>query len=117
MSKIDYLVDEAGKQKAVVIDSAQHGTLWEDLHDALLVEQREDDPRKSLEEVEAGCDNKASSGRVPRIGVLANSYFRVSSIAWHGLTSTSIRGTQRLRRRSDKFGGGVVHSRDDFSGD
>ena len=53
MTGIDYVVDEQGRQKAVVIDLAQHGDLWEDFYDALLVEQRKDEPRESLEEVEA----------------------------------------------------------------
>jgi hypothetical protein len=48
---IEYLVDDMGSRKAVVIDLAEHEELWEDFYDALLTEQRRDEPRESLEEV------------------------------------------------------------------
>ena len=51
MKGIQYLVDESGEKTAVLIDLKEHGTLWEDLYDALIAEQRRDEPRASLEEV------------------------------------------------------------------
>ena len=51
MKGIQYVVDESGEKTAVLIDLKEHGTLWEDLYDALLAEQRRDEPRASLEEV------------------------------------------------------------------
>jgi hypothetical protein len=50
---IRYLVDESGNRTAVVIDLTSLGELWEDFHDRYLAEQRADEPRESLEEVEA----------------------------------------------------------------
>ena len=51
MKGIEYLVDDAGKRKAVVIDLSEHKELWEDFHDAMLAEQRRDEPRESLDDV------------------------------------------------------------------
>lgn len=51
MKGIEYLVDESGRRKAVVIDLAEHEELWEDFHDVLLAEAREDEPRETLEDV------------------------------------------------------------------
>lgn len=51
MKGIEYLVDDAGSGKAVVIDLAEHEELWADVHDSLLAEQRRGEPRESLGEV------------------------------------------------------------------
>ena len=51
MRGIEYLVDERGQRKAVVIDLTEHEELWEDFYDLLLAEEREDEPRESLEQV------------------------------------------------------------------
>lgn len=51
MKGIEYVVDDSGHRKAVVIDLAEHEELWADFHDALLAEQRRDEPRDSLEDV------------------------------------------------------------------
>jgi hypothetical protein len=48
---IKFLVDEAGDRKAVVIDLAQYGELWEDFYDTLLAKEREHEPRETLAEV------------------------------------------------------------------
>jgi hypothetical protein len=52
MSGVSFMVDEHGRKKAVVIDLDQHGAIWEDIHDALVVKSRRRDPRESLAEVE-----------------------------------------------------------------
>ena len=51
MSGIEYLIDERGKKKAVVIDLRKHARLWEDFYDALVASTRKDEPRESLESV------------------------------------------------------------------
>ena len=51
MKGIEYVVDETGDRKAVVIDLAEHGELWEDFYDKLLAEERKDEPRETLAEV------------------------------------------------------------------
>ncbi len=48
---IQYLIDENGNKKAVVIDLKKHGDLWEDLYDRLVAEQRRHEPRESLKKV------------------------------------------------------------------
>ena len=51
MKGIDFVVDEAGERKAVVIDLDEHGELWEDFYDALVAKEREREPRETLTEV------------------------------------------------------------------
>jgi hypothetical protein len=52
MSGINFIVDERGKKKSVVIDLDLHANLWEDFYDALIVRSRREEPRESLAEVE-----------------------------------------------------------------
>jgi hypothetical protein len=51
MKGIEFLTDEKGERKAVVIDLAEHGELWEDVYDTFLAEERSGEPRESLSEV------------------------------------------------------------------
>jgi hypothetical protein len=51
MKGIEYVIDEAGNRKAVLIDLELHEALWEDFLDQLLAEDRKHEPRESLEEV------------------------------------------------------------------
>lgn len=48
---IQYLVDDSGERQAVLIDLKEHGELWEDIYDTLLVEQRANEPRETIGEV------------------------------------------------------------------
>ncbi len=48
---VDVVVDPAGERKAVLIDLRRHRELWEDFYDALLVQERADEPRESLDQV------------------------------------------------------------------
>jgi hypothetical protein len=50
MSGISFVVDERGE--AVMIDLEQHGSVWEDIHDLLVVRSRRREPRETLAEVE-----------------------------------------------------------------
>lgn len=52
MEGIQFLVDEKGHRLGVLIDLTRYGELWEDFYDALLVRERESEPRESLAEVE-----------------------------------------------------------------
>lgn len=52
MQGISYLVDESGNKTAVVIDLSTFGELWEDFYDRFLAQQRADEPRESLDDVE-----------------------------------------------------------------
>jgi hypothetical protein len=51
MRGIEYVVDESGKRKAVLIDLELHEDLWEDFADQLIAREREQEPRESLAEV------------------------------------------------------------------
>lgn len=53
MKGIEYVVDDRGQRKAVLIDLSLFGELWEDFYDALIAEERKDEPRETLDEVRA----------------------------------------------------------------
>jgi hypothetical protein len=48
---VEFIVDDEGNKKAVLIDLKKHREIWEDFYDTLLVKERESEPRESLEEV------------------------------------------------------------------
>jgi hypothetical protein len=51
MKGVEFVIDEEGKKKAVLIDLKRHRDLWEDFYDTLLAKEREGEPRESLQEV------------------------------------------------------------------
>jgi hypothetical protein len=55
---VQFLVDEKGARKAVLIDLDQYGELWEDFYDSLVAHQREREPRESLESVKTRLRRK-----------------------------------------------------------
>ena len=63
MDGIRFLTDETGAHTAVVIDLAVHGDLWDDFYDILLAEEREGEPRESLEEVRGRLEDQ---GIIPK---------------------------------------------------
>jgi len=48
---VQFVTDESGRRRGVLLDLRRHGEIWEDIYDALVARQREDDPRESLESV------------------------------------------------------------------
>lgn len=48
---VEFIIDDNGQKKAVLIDLKKHGKLWEDFYDTLRVKERESEPRESLKEV------------------------------------------------------------------
>jgi hypothetical protein len=52
MSGIDFVVDERGRKKSVILDLQKHGDLWEDIHDTLIVRSRRQEARETLAAVE-----------------------------------------------------------------
>jgi hypothetical protein len=48
MRDIQFVVDEKGRKRAVVIDLQKYGALWEDFYDTLIARQRAGEPRESL---------------------------------------------------------------------
>jgi hypothetical protein len=51
MPGVEFLVNDRGERRAVLIDLKKHGALWEDLYDAYLVHARRREPRESLAQV------------------------------------------------------------------
>jgi hypothetical protein len=50
MKGVQYVVDDQGEKRAVLIDLKINKELWEDFYDAALAEQRADEPRETLDE-------------------------------------------------------------------
>ena len=53
MKGIQFVVDEAGEKKAVLIDLAEWGELWEDFYDILVSRSRKDEPIVPWSELKA----------------------------------------------------------------
>jgi len=51
MKGVEFIVNEKGKKKAVVLDLKTHRDVWEDFCDVLRAKERENEPRESLESV------------------------------------------------------------------
>ena len=51
MKGVQFLVDDEGERKAVMIDLSVHSELWEDFFDAVIAKERKDEPREPLKEV------------------------------------------------------------------
>ncbi|RLC78185.1 MAG: hypothetical protein DRI61_10260 [Chloroflexi bacterium] len=53
MRGIQFVVDESGKRKAVIIDLEEWGEIWEDIYDILVSEARRNEPRVSWKALKA----------------------------------------------------------------
>jgi len=51
MKGVQFVVNDEGTKKAVIIDIKKHGDLWEDFYDTLVAKERKAEPRESLEDV------------------------------------------------------------------
>lgn len=51
MPGVEFLVNDRGEKRAVLIDLKKHRALWEDLYDAYVVHSRRREPRESLAQV------------------------------------------------------------------
>jgi hypothetical protein len=51
MKGVEFVVDEKGNRKAVVLDLKTHRDVWEDFCDVLRAKERENEPRESLDSV------------------------------------------------------------------
>ena len=59
MKGVEFVVDEKGKKKAVVIDLKTHRDVWEDFCDVLRAKERKDEPRETLDSVKKKVIKKA----------------------------------------------------------
>ena len=48
---IQYIVDDQGKKKSVILDLERWGEYWEDFYDVLVSESRRDEPNISWEKL------------------------------------------------------------------
>ena len=62
MKGIQFVVDDAGKKKAVLIDLDEWGEEWEDFYDLLVSESRRNEPKASWQELKAETHYEAKSG-------------------------------------------------------
>ena len=62
MRGVRYLVDEAGKRTAVVIELEEWGEIWEDLYDVLVSESRKDEPTVPWETLKAKLAAEEAAG-------------------------------------------------------
>ncbi|HVT56847.1 MAG TPA: hypothetical protein VHR45_00465 [Thermoanaerobaculia bacterium] len=62
MKGVSFVVDEKGERQAVLIDLSEHADLWEDFYDALLAQERAQEPRETLEEVRAELSSQGKLG-------------------------------------------------------
>ncbi len=53
MKGVEFVVDDSGKKKAVIIDLGQWGELWEDFYDILVSESRKSEPTIPWSELKA----------------------------------------------------------------
>jgi hypothetical protein len=51
MNDIQYIVDDDGTKRAVIIDLDKFRDLWEDFYDSLIARSRANEPRESLNTV------------------------------------------------------------------
>ena len=53
MKGIQFVIDEKGKKKAVLIDLSEWGELWEDIYDVLVSHARKQEPRVDWKDLKA----------------------------------------------------------------
>jgi len=58
MKGIQFVVDDTGKKKAVLIDLSEWGELWEDIYDILVSQSRKDEPTVPWEKLKAEMEQE-----------------------------------------------------------
>lgn len=53
MKGIQFVIDDSGNKKAVLIDLSQWGELWEDVYNVLVSQSRRNEPTVLWEELKA----------------------------------------------------------------
>jgi hypothetical protein len=62
MKGIQFVVDDTGKKKAVLIDLEEWGEIWEDIFDTLVSESRRGEPTVPWDELKAEMESEGRSG-------------------------------------------------------
>ena len=63
MKGINYVIDETGHKRAVMIDLQELSDMWEDFYDICIVEKRASEPRETLAEVKRRL---VKAGKLPK---------------------------------------------------
>jgi PHD/YefM family antitoxin component YafN of YafNO toxin-antitoxin module len=58
MKGVQFVVDDSGKKKAVLIDLEEWGELWEDFYDALVSESRKNESTVPWSELKAEMEQR-----------------------------------------------------------
>lgn len=53
MKGVQFVVDDSGKKRAVLIDLSEGGEIWEDFYDVVVSESRKDKPTVPWQELKA----------------------------------------------------------------
>jgi hypothetical protein len=61
MKGISYVIDDAGKKRAVLIDLDEWGELWEDFYDVVISKSRADEPVIAWSELKAEMEREAGT--------------------------------------------------------
>ncbi len=64
MKGIQFVVDDTGKKKAVIIDLEEWGELWEDFYDILVSQSRQGESIVPWEELKAEMEREKSKSHV-----------------------------------------------------
>ena len=62
MKGVQFVVDDSGQKKAVLIDLDEWGELWEDFYDVLTSESRKNEPTVPWSELKAEIDQEERKG-------------------------------------------------------
>jgi hypothetical protein len=58
MKGIQFVIDDTGEKKAVLIDLSEWGEIWEDIYDVLVSQSRRDEPTIPWEELKAEMEQE-----------------------------------------------------------
>jgi hypothetical protein len=62
MKGVEFVVDDSGKKKAVLIDLEQWGDLWEDFYDVLVSESRKNERTVPWSELKTEMEQGVQKG-------------------------------------------------------
>jgi hypothetical protein len=86
MKGIQFVVDEAGKKKAVLIDLEEWGELWEDFYDLMMAESRKHEASVDWHEVKAKLKKGATDTLIASESSLKKDWLRPEEDeAWQDL--------------------------------
>lgn len=58
MKEIDYIIDENGNKKAMIIPVADYEEIMEDIEDIVIAYQRKEEKKKSFKEIKENLNKK-----------------------------------------------------------